>query len=407
MSLSPSRVASRHLQAGDEVWLPDYLGAGAPVVDAAVRLLKEIVVDSSEFPQNRTSPQAAAGGLFYHMLRDSGNLEEDAKRMWQILDRNAGLHAGGNMWRFAERVYRAAMRGVEVSNKAAKALRIGAMGVELLQRTRQMAKAKVVNEYFVKKYGDALAAMQPGRSKGLTPADALNEAITPEMGVEAQRVAALLDRDVKKAVSFIRYICTDSNFHDLASGVEGVGPSTPLSEEETDAARDISGFVEYTGKGCAAFGVALFAAMGATALANKFGAVALRVGKDLFSNRLAGDAYTGNPDGQGIYPNEIDHGYTEPLAGGTDVMRRLQNQFRHEQGREQRPESPRLAAEKYRTTAVRSPYYSMGDGVIGLTSAVQSEPVLSKDEKLRTLLRNVSNASDAIYKHLEKTYIWD
>jgi hypothetical protein len=57
----------------------------------------------------------------------------------------------------------------------------------------------------------------------------------------------------------------------------------------------------------------------------------------------AGDVYRGNPNGQGIYPNEIDHGYGEPLAGGTDVMRRLQNQFLVEQGREPRPESPRLA----------------------------------------------------------------
>jgi hypothetical protein len=33
-----------------------------------------------------------------------------------------------------------------------------------------------------------------------------------------------------------------------------------------------------------------------------------------------------------IYPNEIDHGYEAPLAGGTDVMQKLQNQLLHEQG---------------------------------------------------------------------------
>jgi len=56
--------------------------------------------------------------------------------------------------------------------------------------------------------------------------------------------------------------------------------------------------------------------------------------------------YSGNPGGKPIYPNEIDHGYDEPLAGGTDVMRRLQNQFLHEQGTDdlKRPESPRLAS---------------------------------------------------------------
>lgn len=55
--------------------------------------------------------------------------------------------------------------------------------------------------------------------------------------------------------------------------------------------------------------------------------------------------YSGNPDGKPIYPNKIDHGYDEPLAGGTDVMRRLQNQLLHEQGNTDlmRPNSPRLA----------------------------------------------------------------
>lgn len=35
---------------------------------------------------------------------------------------------------------------------------------------------------------------------------------------------------------------------------------------------------------------------------------------------------------QDIYPNEIDHGYEAPLAGGSDVMQQLQNQLLHEQG---------------------------------------------------------------------------
>jgi hypothetical protein len=65
--------------------------------------------------------------------------------------------------------------------------------------------------------------------------------------------------------------------------------------------------------------------------------------KHIQVSRLA--SYEGNPDGDPIYPNEIEHGYGEPLAGGTDVMRRLQNQLLHEQGTDDlmRPESPRLA----------------------------------------------------------------
>jgi len=44
-------------------------------------------------------------------------------------------------------------------------------------------------------------------------------------------------------------------------------------------------------------------------------------------------SYTGNPGGQPLYPNEIDHGYEEPIRGGTGVMRDLVKSLRHEQGR--------------------------------------------------------------------------
>jgi hypothetical protein len=57
-------------------------------------------------------------------------------------------------------------------------------------------------------------------------------------------------------------------------------------------------------------------------------------------------SYTGNPDGKPIYPHEIEHGYEEPIAGGSDVMRRLQNQLLHEQGNtdQMRPVSPQMKA---------------------------------------------------------------
>jgi hypothetical protein len=51
-------------------------------------------------------------------------------------------------------------------------------------------------------------------------------------------------------------------------------------------------------------------------------------------------SYDGNADGNAIYDHEIDHGYEQPLAGGTDVMKRLQNQFRKEQGLPEREPSP-------------------------------------------------------------------
>jgi hypothetical protein len=62
---------------------------------------------------------------------------------------------------------------------------------------------------------------------------------------------------------------------------------------------------------------------------------------DVGKARMAG--YKGNPGGKDIYPSEIEHGYGEPVGGGTDVMRKLQNQLLDEQGNTKwmRPDSPK------------------------------------------------------------------
>lgn len=43
-------------------------------------------------------------------------------------------------------------------------------------------------------------------------------------------------------------------------------------------------------------------------------------------------SYEGNPDGEGIYPVDIDHGYDEPVSGGTNVIQQLQKDLLREQG---------------------------------------------------------------------------
>ena len=56
-------------------------------------------------------------------------------------------------------------------------------------------------------------------------------------------------------------------------------------------------------------------------------------------------AYSGNPDGKPIYPVEVDHGDNQALSGGFDVMKRLQDRYRIEQGHQPREQNPRLAAD--------------------------------------------------------------
>lgn len=53
--------------------------------------------------------------------------------------------------------------------------------------------------------------------------------------------------------------------------------------------------------------------------------------------------YKGNPDGQPVYDHVVDHGVDQPLSGGFDVMKQLQNEYLKEQGRPERENTPRLA----------------------------------------------------------------
>ena len=77
-----------------------------------------------------------------------------------------------------------------------------------------------------------------------------------------------------------------------------------------------------------------------------------KVSVERVAARFMDASYSGNPGGVPIYPNEIDHGVTtEPLAGGTDIMRRLQNNLLIEQGNTDlvRPESPKAASHGFPT----------------------------------------------------------
>lgn len=344
MTTSPTRVASRYLSAadGDEavVWLPDYLGPAASAVGPALRLAKEITKGT---PGSTT--HGIVGGLFYESLRDHANLERDAVYMRKVLDRGGGLSLPANLWQRTASFFNGVMRGMSKGNKAAMALRLAGVAVELLMKTNQRGKAKIVNDYFVGKYGDELATMQPSREEAVTPQEALRDLANSEnVQAEAKMVASLLNYDKNKAMAFIAALAQDVNFSALARTIKAPVPLTDIEAEEVG---EVAGALQYGLEDVSAFGVALLEEVRADELAAKFEAIVLKLGKSIkmFTERLGGDAYKGNPNGQAIYPNEIDHGYGEPLAGGTDVMRRLQNQFLHEQGRDPRPESPKVAAE--------------------------------------------------------------
>lgn len=113
--------------------------------------------------------------------------------------------------------------------------------------------------------------------------------------------------------------------------------------------------------------------------------------------RAAAEAepYDGNADGKPIYDHKIDHGYDEPLAGGTDVMRRLQNQFRKEQGLSERPASPEIP--KTASDQVQAAYSILAAGVFEFDEATQR----IGDKRLRLMARKAHALIDEIHRTLQ------
>jgi hypothetical protein len=65
-------------------------------------------------------------------------------------------------------------------------------------------------------------------------------------------------------------------------------------------------------------------------------------------------AYSGNPDGKPIYDVKVDHGEVHALSGGHDIMKRLQDQYRIEQGGEARDnQEKRLASWDWRNDGIK------------------------------------------------------
>jgi len=95
------------------------------------------------------------------------------------------------------------------------------------------------------------------------------------------------------------------------------------------------------------------------------------------------------PETTDIYPHKMDHGWDEPLAGGTDVMRRVQNELLREQGLPERPDSRKVAA-------VDDPFHDLTAAALEFRMAANA----SGDKRLVKLASQVEKLVDDISDHL-------
>lgn len=59
------------------------------------------------------------------------------------------------------------------------------------------------------------------------------------------------------------------------------------------------------------------------------------------------------------------------------------------------------------TSDVRHPFLEMGDKVHGTEEAMNEDPTMKKDTKLKGLMEAVKAAQAALQKYMDATYVWD
>lgn len=261
------RVAARYKQADESAWLPDMLGTKARVVDEVLRAIKQMVRDADgSFAPN---PKAVAGGMFYFLVKDRAG-QAVAQKLWTLLDASAGLDAGDKVWRLAQRVLHH-LHG----DRAKGSVEAAAIGVALLQRTRQQTKAQRANAIMLAELKDQVAEYGPPEDvKAKTKAQLFAEMVGEQKALASQIVGKEGMNPAEAAILVWR-VLEDVNAHEASSVAETtLSPLVDMSNEALgQVARkyvsQVSVALDYGVVEAGAFGVALMEAVGQRSYASK------------------------------------------------------------------------------------------------------------------------------------------
>jgi hypothetical protein len=262
------RVATRYRQAQEEaVWLPDLLGGKeARLVEELLKAIKRLPAH----PMGGKNTKGLAGGLCYLLLKEVG-AGQAAEKLWDLLDRDAGLSPGQDVQQI---VWRVAPHLAGPDRK----LHAAAIGVALLQRTRQPNKAQkanhILSHVFAREVAEAAPPEAPGETE--TPTRAFAKMVDG-LSEKAQLVATKIKKDPATAARLVWEVLTNVNAHGASRTAEGIlSPLVPAPghgdvdpQEIGSYVSQISSVLDYGVVEAGAFGVALMQAVGQTSYASK------------------------------------------------------------------------------------------------------------------------------------------
>jgi hypothetical protein len=258
--------------ARNEVWLPDLLGAKEPVVKKAWNGIKREAKGGYG-----SDPKAAAGGVVYFTLSAAGG-QPLGKKLWNLLDRNAGLSADAK-W---ESVARQVVSQLHSADRDVTKVRAAGFAVGLLTLSRQRRKADAANDILNRELASEIAATaledaEPGVKE--TPQTVFQSFMTPEVVNLAKSVARKLGGDPTQAGDFILDLMEDVNAHSEMSVAARIVPSTGGGiGGVSDVAQELDWGIQST----AAFSVALMKAVGKSGVGTRLQRALIRADPEMY-----------------------------------------------------------------------------------------------------------------------------
>jgi hypothetical protein len=246
------------------VWLPDLLGSKAHLVDELLAAFKRI---QAEKPGVYDNQKAMAGGVFYGLVEAMAG-KPVAQKLWSLLNNQAGLGFGYEIWSLVHRSTSHLDDGPKGQLQAA------AIGISLLQRTKQPSKAERANKIMLAEPLIAEALTQAGpvseRSKPKSATAEFTEMVKAQESY-AREISTKLKKNPQVAAALVWLTLEDVNAHSESSEAESILSVLKPTEEEQQIAQRLAGTVgqhiDYGVVEAGAFGVALMMAVGQAKLA--------------------------------------------------------------------------------------------------------------------------------------------
>ena len=257
------RVAARfQRQAADVPWLPDLLGSKTHLVDEVLKAAKRMAAEDT---WKKGDIKAICGGVLYFLVRKTSTSALADSKLWGLLDAQGGLDTSNEVAMLAGRV----IHHLDHQDPVQAA----AIGVSLLQRSKQPTKAQRANAILSAALKAEIDAMGDPGEKTKPQSARMEFAEMVKEQLPLARVVWGQVKDVGMAATIAWEVMGDVNAHEMSSITESILSPLVKGDVPKDVVYEhvsqVAGSIHWGIEPAAAFGVAIMEVAGQRPVAKR------------------------------------------------------------------------------------------------------------------------------------------